>query len=406
MNKLSLLLLPLCLYGNAVSAQVVFGDDEKNYVISGPMDAPRVVYQDKDSSDPVVQAKEKLGYKISRFRENWFAVLSGGFSSFVNAPNSSTDFSGRTNALLQLNIGKWHTPFLGNRLSFQGFKFTDYTLRKQNYQSIHFDQLFNVSSFFRDDFSAPYKWNVYPFIGAGIIHNSTLKTNPFAFSYGIVTGYNIAQKLALSLEIGGTTSFQTLDGIGKKNHFGDHLLYGSIGLQYNIGRQGFNHRRTAKKMELSESDSYAYPVVTRIPSSYKGLESLNERINKGETSVRSDNFTSGVDGEVYGSPILFFFKKNTAKLIDSNQKVNLKELAGFMKQNNLCAKIIGAADSKTGTTARNRSLSISRALYIARYLRSQGINKSRLYGVSQGGINMYRPTSANRHTCVILFKKK
>ena len=68
------------------------------------------------------------------------------------------------------------------------------------------------------------------------------------------------------------------------------------------------------------------------------------------------------------APILFFFKINSTNLVDKQQLVNIGEIAGAVKENNLSVKIIGAADSKTGTPKHNRALSVKRAKYIAKLL--------------------------------------
>jgi len=49
-------------------------------------------------------------------------------------------------------------------------------------------------------------------------------------------------------------------------------------------------------------------------------------------------------------------------------------------------------------------LSIKRAKYIAKLLIDAGVQKEKLQGVSHGGIDIYKPYTANRHTCVILSK--
>ena len=53
-----------------------------------------------------------------------------------------------------------------------------------------------------------------------------------------------------------------------------------------------------------------------------------------------------------------------------------------MKENNLNVKIIGAADSKTGTPKHNRALSVKRAKYIAKLLMKAGVDKSKMQGIS------------------------
>ena len=44
-------------------------------------------------------------------------------------------------------------------------------------------------------------------------------------------------------------------------------------------------------------------------------------------------------------------------------------------------KIIGAADSKTGTPKHNRALSVKRAKYIAKLLMKAGVDKSKMQGM-------------------------
>ena len=103
-------------------------------------------------------------------------------------------------------------------------------------------------------------------------------------------------------------------------------------------------------------------------------------------------------------PILFFFKINSIDFVDNQQKIELSEIAAAVKEYNLKVKVIGAADSRTGSKEYNRKLSIKRAKYIAKLLIDAGVQKEKLQGVSQGGIDIYKPYTANRHTCVILSK--
>ena len=67
-------------------------------------------------------------------------------------------------------------------------------------------------------------------------------------------------------------------------------------------------------------------------------------------------------------------------------------------------RIIGAADSKTGSKGYNRKLSIARAKYIAKCFLRRGVSKSQMSGASLGGVNIYKPYPANRHTCVIVYQ--
>lgn len=106
-----------------------------------------------------------------------------------------------------------------------------------------------------------------------------------------------------------------------------------------------------------------------------------------------------------GSPVYFFFKMGTSELTEFSQFVNLDELARVAQKYSLRIVVTGAADSQTGTTEMNDSLSVSRTDYISRQLAERGIDTSIIEKCSIGGINTYGPTEANRHTKVCLYYK-
>lgn len=112
------------------------------------------------------------------------------------------------------------------------------------------------------------------------------------------------------------------------------------------------------------------------------------------------------DGKIFvGSPVFFFFNINTATLAEKAQEINIREIASVIKKYGLSARIVGAADSQTGTTYTNEKLSAQRANYIADKLKEKGVPEDRLETQYRGGINSYIPTEGNRNTCVMLYFK-
>lgn len=173
-----------------------------------------------------------------------------------------------------------------------------------------------------------------------------------------------------------------------------------------------------------DNDGYkGYPV-----NNYSGLNSLRARLKNrhwngksplDETASRFDNEsrlsecqdTLASDsttflyagGECIGAPVYFFFSLNTARLTDASQKLNLDELARVANKYGLSVRVTGAADSSTGTTRINDSLSQSRADFITATLGQRGIPAERITKVSRGGIADHNPVEVNRHTKVELF---
>lgn len=103
-----------------------------------------------------------------------------------------------------------------------------------------------------------------------------------------------------------------------------------------------------------------------------------------------------------GAPVYFFFNIGTDHLTDASQLLNIDELAKVAKKYNLKVRIIGAADSATGTDSINETLSSKRAAYIMRLMRDRGVASENIKTTHEGGIDDYSPVQANRNTCVVL----
>lgn len=385
----------LCLVTMATEAQVVYGENEKDYVKT----TASVVFQDHNrelkQETPITNGNSR--FRLSAIGDNWFLAIKGGASLFLGVPKGCGDVFGKTKPTMAFSVGKWHSPFFGTRLVYQGFKFANSDSESTAYQNLHGDLMLNISSFHRTTYTPLPRWNVVPYIGAGVIRNTDLKRNPFAVSYGLLCNYRVSQRLNVTAELGGTSTFQTFDGKGKDGHFGDGLFSASIGMTVNIGKLGWSEKKLQMPSEQLEKQEI-YDLTPYPRNDYEGLRRLKERMNSApETETKEE--LAQID-----APILFFFKINSTELVDKQQKVNINEIAGAVKEFDLHVKIIGAADSKTGTPKHNRKLSVRRAKYIAKLLYKAGVSKERMTGASQGGINIYKPYTANRHTCVILYK--
>ena len=113
------------------------------------------------------------------------------------------------------------------------------------------------------------------------------------------------------------------------------------------------------------------------------------------------------DGKIFvGTPVFFFFKIGTANLGEKAQAINIREIASVIKKYGLYARIVGAADSQTGTAYTNEKLSQARADYIAKKLKEQGVSEERISKQYKGGISTYVPLEGNRNTCVMLYFKE
>jgi outer membrane protein OmpA-like peptidoglycan-associated protein len=407
---------------------------------------------------------------VHSWLDNWFIQVAGGASSFIGSPIGCEDLFGCMKPTLQIGIGKWYTPSVGNRVVFQGFQWKSGELLKQSYRHLHADLLWNVTPSLKD-------FDVIPLIGVGIIDNCTADRRPFAFNYGVMGRYRLTDYLHLTAEISNATTFKDADGLGSARQLGDHHLSLTAGLSLTFGRHiGWrkvvdatpyirqNERLSAyayslrqRNEELSRAyndnarivaelrkimdiegllDKYLHCFdITAEPHSgypvndYSGLNSLRKRLREGGKDIQgthsgdiAKNDTINLGGalssvqssvdltdcslenhDCLGAPIFFFFELGTTNLVNDSQLVNLNEIARIAKKFNLKIDVVGAADSQTGTSQINSNLGVSRSQYIAGYLTSQGVPAENIASRSDGGIDTYSPTPANRNATVRLY---
>lgn len=369
---------------------------------------------------------------------NWFMEVKGGASAFLGSPIGCGDVFDRMMPTLQVGIGKWFTPSVGGRIGFQGLQLKNADLQTMDYQFVHADFMYNLTHNLQPNESGLSKFDIIPFIGVGMVrNNSTPKdfflsggekcgNHPFAFSYGIEARYRLSDRIHLLGEISGLTTLKNFDCVGTSCKLSDHMLSVSLGLSYTIGKCGWKkvidarpyirqndylmdrYATLQQQTRVNENTEKTETNNTGSKNEYRGLLSLRQRmaqaeyadtLNQAETADNNDSQEIAV-----GVPVYFYFKINTAELVDKSQLVNLDEIAKLAKEQNLTIHISGAADSATGSEKTNRRLSKERARYIGKCLMKRGVDKSLLKAVSLGGIDQFTPDDANRF-CVVLLEK-
>lgn len=428
--------------------------------------------------DSIMQMTERSGnlhrlspkfisnYYSTSWDSNWFIGGQVGLTAFTGSPVGCGDLFDRITPTMNLYLGKWHNPFVGTRLVFQTGKFKDMELKKQSFKAYHADFLYNVTNHLLSEEQDMRDWDIIPYLGIGLIKGATLhhadcicdacngSNNAFMLAYGIQGRYRISDRLHLTGEIGGIRTFNDFDGHGSRHSFSDHLLTGSIGLSFTIGKNGFSrpfdarpyiaqndylinnysditdanralyNQHMADEQTLSELkkiieayglwDQYGYLFNGKAQSKrnyYSGLLSLRSRMQEEHVQQASPkSVTSGFSGfegkdSLLNNPVYFFFKRGKAKLTDESQLVNLDEIARIAKEHDIVLRIDGAADKATGSSKYNKELSRKRARYISQLLRNRGVSKEKLMVFWHGGIDEYDRNEENRHTRVSVFKE-
>ena len=104
-----------------------------------------------------------------------------------------------------------------------------------------------------------------------------------------------------------------------------------------------------------------------------------------------------------GPPVFVFFYLAGTRFTDPSQLLNVNAAADLAIAMNLRVRIIGAADSATGSAQKNMDLAKRRSEHVASLMKDRGVPEDRIEVLSEGGIAVYEPVSANRNCRIKLY---
>ena len=396
----------------------------------------------------------------SGWDRNWFLEVKGGTSAFLGSPVGCGDLFDRLTPALQVGVGKWFTPAVGGRIEFQGCQFKNAEFATMKYGMVHNSDWSsgngsgtNHPFAFAYGLEARYRITNRLHLLAELSGMTTMKNFDAIGSSSRFGDNMLTLSAGLSVTIGKVGHKRIIDAKPYMSQ-NEWLLDYANGLssrnRYLTKRVHEDELCMAEYRKILEieglldlyKDRLTDKGHTKIKSlypknDYSGLNSLRARLaNRGwdgnpntmpramqkrngmedtediysldslfNNSGVTDNayLSAMLNGQEYiGAPIYFFFHLGTDVLTEKNQVMNLDEIARVANKHGLQVKVIGAADSATGTESINDNLSRQRAEYIRRLLLDRGVDDSQVYTIYAGGIDKYSPAEANRNTCVVL----
>ena len=241
--KQKLYILSAALMASAVSSDAfAYAQTSRTY----PGDVKELIYKPSVSYNKDVI--ESPGWK-----GNWFFGADGGINAFLGTPMGCNDLGGRIKGQFGINAGKWFTPTVGSRLSFNGYWLSSPESRTQTGWGLSSEILWNLTNSLYGNHDKT-RFGLIPYLGVGMLHNRQAQTSPFALSYGIIAQYGITSRLKLNLELGCKTTFSGFDGYGKPNRFGgDNILSLSAGVSFTLGSPGFRKVVDAKPVMIDNA---------------------------------------------------------------------------------------------------------------------------------------------------------
>lgn len=120
------------------------------------------VFTEEDIITPMEPSYLTNVSEAANWGYNWFIEVKGGASAFLGSPIGCGDVFDRITPAIQVGVGKWFTPAIGGRVEFQGLTFKNAEFRKMDYQFIHADFMYNVTSGFLQNDKGLSRWDVIP----------------------------------------------------------------------------------------------------------------------------------------------------------------------------------------------------------------------------------------------------
>ena len=336
------------------------------------------VYAQEDGNRDANGYVVKGPYLTNGGGANWFVGVGGGVNTFYN--NLEV---GNLGIAVNANIGKWFTPSMGLRVGYNGLTNNVKTNPKFNgmffQHYVHGDVLFNISNAL-SGYKETRFWDFVPFVQTGLlmIHdkNGAGLDREIAVGAGLINELRLSRTVNLNIELGAVVT--------KESQFCNPavgpvcvLPSATIGLSFNLG----------KKKNFDRYSTVAPPV---LPFTLEDYEALNKRVGSLEAE-NSDLKSQLIDCKNRTPEVKEVIIKETQVLVGSNiitfpigscvlSKVEASKVEAFAKNlvDGTLIRVVGSADSKTGTEPMNYALSKNRANVVKNALIKCGVAEERI----------------------------
>jgi len=348
------------------------------------------------------------------FWANWFAQVGGGMGIAHKNGNTFSDAMdyGRTYGIA-LSVGKWFTPGYAMRitLDWQAFGGLDdvetkvglYELHKKdkNYGSLVYENLFNMSNLLFG-YNENRFWNVSLIPRAGVVRNFHLNTYTPMLGVGAQSMWRFSNELGVYLEgsFNCTTDAFMDNQTGSYANGAERFYDLKIGVCYNFGKNTWSKAVNLEDYEALSEEACA--KLNDLRGQLQTEQDENARLRAELAKKPVEVAVPAAEKIVVANTVSAFFNINSSKLNSKKDLINLEAIATTAKNTGAKVVITGTADSKTGTSAYNQTLSEARAKAVADELISLGVNKDNIETRGIGGVNDVVPYTLNRRAIIEL----
>lgn len=323
---------------------------------------------------------------------NWFVGVGGGFNTTVGKElKPFAEFTPENNWTAEAFVGKWFTPTIGARVGYKGVMTnigydTDlYTANFANGEQLRFgyahaDVMWNISNAL-GGYKETRFWDIIPYVGAGYLGiNNGSTDNKLGVSAGIYNELRLSNvvNLFIDLSVIGTENPAGLRGengpvVTNETFVLARPLYmpsATVGITFNLGKKKNFDRFSSVGVYKADYDA--------LKAQYDALVARGPQVKEvvREVPVTKEVVVKETVKVLVGSTVITFPINSSTLSKTERQKVEM--VAKSFDGQDVAIKVLGSADSKTGTETYNKSLAQKRADAVKSVLVKNGISEDKI----------------------------
>lgn len=323
----------------------------------------------------------KNSVQTNSFWSNWFLSLGGGVQVMPTDRAEGVKLFDTMTPNFTASLGKWFTPGLGLRLQTHFLSYADANGVAQDGYALYGETMFNLTNMFCG-YKQDRVYNAIPYVGTGYMWGDAKGWTPWAA--GFLSTFRLSNSWSLDLDL------------FAKQYVNENIQVGAaLGFTWNIGGRGFDASPDMAAIAAMHAAQLA-SLNEALSAEQNENKDLKEQLAKKPKEVVKEKVVK----EVLAAPQSVFFSFNSAKIASKKEILNLESLANMAKNNGAKLKVVGYADSATGSAAYNQQLSERRAQAVAKELVKLGVAEENIVVEGKGGVAEVNPASYNRRVII------